>query len=180
MDPLYDIYNGLPQIFTSTGLISCQPSLKMCSSQGIFCEFMIRGATAPVFNLTLALKNVTDSTHPPPPPLPPQLQATDPMLFSPRCSSTSLVVKRGYGFLYFELKKQQQQQWNISTSWNVPTVWGCRGTEASEGPLKGRFMSGWLNTKQIAKAPSASYQLWNVFWWPLWESLVFDIWAICT
>lgn len=30
----------------------------------IFCEYMIWGVTAPVFNLTLALKNVTDFTPP--------------------------------------------------------------------------------------------------------------------
>ena len=50
-------------------LFSASLSLKMCSSQGIFCEYMIRGTTALVFNLTLALKNVTDSNHPPHPPL---------------------------------------------------------------------------------------------------------------
>lgn len=48
-------------------LFSAGLSLKMCSSQGIFCEYMIRGTTAPVFNLTLALRNVTDSNHPTPP-----------------------------------------------------------------------------------------------------------------
>lgn len=47
-------------------LFSSSLSLKMCSSQGIFCEYMIRGATAPLFNLALALKNVTGSNHPTP------------------------------------------------------------------------------------------------------------------
>lgn len=51
-------------------LFSASLSLKMCSSQGIFCEYMIRGTTAPLFNLTLALKNVTDSNHHAPAPSP--------------------------------------------------------------------------------------------------------------
>lgn len=66
---LYDMYNGLPQIFRSSGLIFSQPLFIDMFFTGYLCEYMIRGATSRLFNLTLALKNVTDS-NPPPPTLP--------------------------------------------------------------------------------------------------------------
>lgn len=98
-------------------LFSASLSLKMCSSQGIFCEYMIRGTTAPVFNLTLALKNVTDSNHHTPTAAPSSsphhhhnCRLQRPSYYSHCGAEThSLVVvifiqfffPKGYGFLYF-------------------------------------------------------------------------------
>lgn len=104
-------------------LFSASLSLKMCSSQGIFCEYMIRGTTALVFNLTLALKNVTDSNQPAP---------------SSSSSSSTLTTAgyrdhpihsvvqehvsgclEGYGFLYFVFSKKREK--NIVKNLSLPS-----------------------------------------------------------
>lgn len=74
---------------------------------------MIRGTTATVFNLTLALKNVTDSKQPPPHPPPhppsPPLQASETILFTLQPNNTALVDLRSMPFfLFFSIKRWAQ------------------------------------------------------------------------
>ena len=110
-------------------LFSTRISLKMRSSQGIFCEYMIRGTTAPVFNLTLALKNVTDSSTLL---LLRRLQATETVLLTLWCTNMSLDVEKGTAFFILWLLKKVIFMKNLS--------WPC-GREVAVKALESWFVN---------------------------------------
>lgn len=109
-------------------LFSASLSLKICSSQGIFCEYMIRGTTAPVFNLTLALKNVTDSNRPTPYSSPSTLTTAG---YRDRPIRTTVEDQvscclEGNGFLYFVVCKKQNTHVHKSLSRPFDPLLECR------------------------------------------------------
>lgn len=85
---------------------------------------MIRGTTAPVFNLTLALKNVTDSNQPAP-------SSSSSSSYTPTTAGYrdhpihSVVQEHvsgcleGYGFLYFVFSKKREK--NIVKNLSQPS-----------------------------------------------------------
>lgn len=83
---------------------------------------MIRGTTALVFNLTLALKNVTDSNQP----APSSSSSYTPTTAGYRDHPIHSVVQEhvsgcleGYGFLYFVFSKKREK--NIVKNLSLPS-----------------------------------------------------------